>query len=40
MSNTIEKLKKGQNLSFTESKILFTDLMEGKHNENNIIDIF
>jgi anthranilate phosphoribosyltransferase len=39
MSNTIEKLKKGQNLSFTESKILFTDLMEGKHNENNIIEI-
>ena len=34
MSNIIEKLKKGQNLSFEESKILFSELMEGKHDEN------
>ena len=34
MSITIEKLKKGQNLSFEESKILFSELMEGKHSEN------
>ena len=29
MSNIIENLKKGQNLSFEESKVLFSDLMEG-----------
>ncbi len=39
MSNIKEKLKKGQNLSFKESKILFSELMEGKHNESSIIDI-
>ncbi len=39
MSNIIEKLKKGQNLSFEESKTLFNDLMEGKHNENSVIEI-
>jgi len=39
MSNTQEKLKKGQNLSFEESKVLFSDLMEGKYNENTIIEI-
>ena len=39
MSNVKEKLKKGQNLSFEESKILFSELMEGKHNESSIIDI-
>ena len=39
MSNIKEKLKKGQNLSFEESKILFSELMEGKHNESSIIDI-
>ena len=33
MSNIKEKLKKGQNLSFEESKILFSELMEGKHDE-------
>ena len=39
MSNIKEKLKKGQNLSFEESKILFLELMEGKHDESSIIDI-
>ena len=39
MSNIKEKLKKGQNLSFKESKILFSELMEGKHDESSIIDI-
>ena len=39
MSNIEEKLKKGQNLSFEESKILFSELMEGKHDESSIIDI-
>ena len=34
-----EKLKKGQNLSFEESKILFSELMEGKHDEGSIINI-
>ena len=39
MSNTVEHLKKGQNLSFEESKSLFTNLMEGKFNEDLIIEI-
>ena len=39
MSNIVEKLKKGQNLTFTESKTLFKELMEGIHNESNIIEI-
>ena len=39
MSNVLENLKKGQNLSFEESKSLFTELMEGKHEENSIIEI-
>ena len=39
MSDILENLKKGQNLSFDESKSLFTDLMEGKYNENQIIEI-
>ena len=39
MSNIKEKLKKGQNLSFEESKFLFSELMEGKHDESSIIDI-
>ncbi len=34
-----EKLKKGENLSFEESKILFAELMEGKHSEESIIEI-
>ena len=39
MSNFIENLKKGQNLSFEQSKVLFNELMEGKYDENSIIDI-
>ncbi len=39
MTNIVEKLKKGESLSFEESKILFADLMEGKHSENSIIEI-
>ena len=39
MTETVEKLKKGENLSFEESKSLFTDLMEGKHQEDTIIEI-
>ena len=39
MSNIAAKLKQGQNLSFEESKSLFSDLMEGKHAENQIIEI-
>ena len=35
MTNIVEKLKRGENLSFEESKVLFTDLMEGKHSENS-----
>ena len=34
MTDIIEKLKKGGNLSFEQSKALFTDLMEGKHSED------
>ena len=39
MSNFVESLKKGQSLSFEESKALFSELMEGKYNENSIIEI-
>ena len=39
MIKIIEKLKKGQNLSFEESKTLFNELMEGKYNENSVIEI-
>jgi len=39
MSNILEKLKKSQHLSFDESKTLFTNLMEGKYNEDLIIQI-
>ena len=39
MSKFIESLKKGKNLSFDESKILFNELMEGKYDENSIIEI-
>ena len=39
MSDAITKLKQGQNLSFEESKSLFSDLMEGKHEEDQIIEI-
>ena len=39
MSEIIAKLKQGQNLSFKDSKSLFSDLMEGKHTESQIIEI-
>ena len=39
MSDIVTKLKQGQNLSFDESKSLFSDLMEGKHAEDKIIEI-
>ena len=39
MTDIVEKLKKGENLSFEESKNLFADLMEGKHSEDSIIEI-
>ena len=39
MSDIAKKLKSGQNLNFEESKTLFNELMEGKHNENSIIEI-
>ena len=39
MSDITAKLKQGQNLSFQDSKSLFSDLMEGKHAENQIIEI-
>ena len=39
MSNFVKNLKKGQDLSFEESKALFNELMEGKHNENSVIEI-
>jgi anthranilate phosphoribosyltransferase len=39
MTNIVENLKKGQNLSFNESKLLFFNLMEGKYDEAVIIEI-
>tara|TARA_B110000914_G_scaffold151603_1_gene132914 strand:- start:71 stop:1066 length:996 start_codon:yes stop_codon:yes gene_type:complete len=39
MTDIIENLKKGQSLSFVESKSLFSDLMEGKYSETTIIEI-
>jgi len=39
MTNIVENLKKGQNLSFKESKLLFSNLMEGKYDEAVIIEI-
>ena len=39
MSDIIDNLKKGQNLSFEASKTLFKELMEGKFNDNAIIEI-
>ena len=39
MTNIIQNLKKGQDLSFEESKVLFNELMEGKYDENSIIEI-
>jgi len=39
MSNLLEKIQKGQDLSLEESKSLFSDLMEGKYEENIIVEI-
>jgi anthranilate phosphoribosyltransferase len=39
MTDIIENLKKGQSLTFEESKSLFSSLMEGKFEENTIIEI-
>ena len=39
MQNFIENLKKGQTLSFEDSKTLFYELMDGKYDENSIIQI-
>ena len=39
MTDFIEKLKKDENLTFDQSKALFTDLMEGKYSEDSIIEI-
>ena len=39
MTDIIENLKGGQNLTFEESKSLFSNLMEGKFNESAIIEI-
>ena len=39
MSDITTRLKQGQNLSFDDSKSLFSDLMEGKHTEDQIIEI-
>ncbi len=39
MTNLIDILKNGKNLSFDESKTLFNELMEGKYNDNAIIEI-
>ncbi len=39
MIEILEKLKKGKNLSFEESKILFAELMDGKYPENKVIEI-
>ena len=39
MTEIIENLQKGQSLSFEESKSLFSDLMEGKYEEGQIIEI-
>ena len=39
MSKIIENLKKGKNLTFEESKVLFNKLMEGNFDENAVIEI-
>ena len=39
MTEIEEILKKGQDLSFEQSKTLFSDLMEGKHSDDSIIEI-
>ena len=39
MSNILENLREGRDLSFEESKVLFNELMEGKYDEKKIIEI-
>ena len=39
MTNLLENLKKGKNLSFDESKALFNELMEGIYDENDYRNI-
>ena len=39
MTEILEILKNGQDLSFEQSKTLFSDLMEGKHSDDSIIEI-
>ena len=39
MTNLIDILKNGKNLSFDESKTLFNELMEGKYNDSAIVEI-
>ena len=39
MTNLINILKEGKNLSFDESKTLFNELMEGKYNDSAIIEL-
>ena len=39
MTDIVENLKKGQDLTFKESKFLFSGLMEGKFDETAIIEI-
>ena len=39
MTNIVENLKKGQSLTFEESKTLFSSLMEGTYGEDKIIEI-
>jgi anthranilate phosphoribosyltransferase len=39
MTDIVENLKKGQNLTFEESKSLFSSLMEGEYDETSIVEI-
>ncbi len=39
MTEFIRKLESSKNLSFEESKMLFSNIMEGKYDENNIVKI-
>jgi len=39
MTDFIKKLKLNENLSFKESKSLFSNIMEGKYDEDSIVQI-
>ena len=39
MTDFIKKLESNKDLSFEESKSLFTNIMDGKYEENKIIKI-